>query len=62
MREDLTGAERPDRHPLDSSAYPPEQVAELRVLYVRPGSSTAVITSAQVDVNPGDRVEMQAGY
>ncbi len=62
LREDLTGAVRPEAHPLPASAFPPETVAELRVLYVRPASATAVITSAQVEVHPGDTVEMRAGY
>lgn len=61
LREDLTGAERPDDHPIASTELPPEVVGELRVLYVRPESATALITSSLVELNPGDRVEMRAG-
>jgi hypothetical protein len=62
FREDLSGAERPDPAPLATSAYPPEDVAELRVLYVRPESATCLITSTTVELNPGEHVEMRAGY
>ena len=61
LREDLTGAERPDDHPIAASELPPEVVGELRVLYVRPESATALITSSLIELNPGDRVEMRAG-
>lgn len=62
LREDLTGAERPETKPTKDSAYPPEDVAELRVLYVRPESATALITSTNVELIPGEHVEMRAGY
>jgi len=62
FREDLSGAERPDPAPLPTTAYPPEDVAELRVLYVRPESATCLITSTTVELNPGEHVEMRAGY
>jgi len=62
QREDLSGAERPDLTPLPDTAYPPEAIAELRVLYVRPGSATAMITSTATELAPGDRVELRAGY
>jgi hypothetical protein len=62
LREDLTGAERPEHKPPADTAYPPEDVAELRVLYVRPESATALITSTTVELNPGEHVEMRAGY
>jgi hypothetical protein len=61
LHESLSGAERPDPHPLPTSALPTESVAELRVLAVRPGSSTAVIVSASSEIYPGDRVEMRDG-
>jgi hypothetical protein len=62
LREDLTGGERADPKPLKRSEFPWEIVAEVRVLYVRPQSCTAVITSSLVQVEPGDRVEMREGY
>lgn len=60
--EDLIGAQRPDKDPLPSSALPRTVVGELRVLYVRPGTATALITTSLVELSPGDRVEMQAGH
>ena len=41
LREDLSGAERPDPSPLKDDNYPEETVAEAIVLYVRslPGRS-----------------------
>jgi len=62
FREDLSGAERPDPAPLAASAFPPEDIAELRVIYVRPESATCLITSTTVELNPGEHVEMRAGY
>ncbi|MDB4974880.1 MAG: hypothetical protein JWN48_3221 [Myxococcaceae bacterium] len=62
LREELTGEQRPDPHPLADSAFPTEVVAELRVLYVRPESATALITSSNIEVNPGEHVEMRSGY
>jgi hypothetical protein len=62
MREPRTGAARPDPTPLPDSAFPPEAVAELRVVFLRPDSATAFITSSRVEVGPGDRVEMRKGY
>ena len=35
---------------------------EVRALYVRPESSTGLITEAVVELNPGDRVELREGY
>lgn len=61
LREELTGAERPERQPVAGDQFPPEIVGELRVLYVRPESATALITSALVELHPGDRVELRAG-
>lgn len=61
VREELSGELRPDPQPPADSELPPERVAELRVLYVRPESSTAVITTASIEIVPGDRVEMRAG-
>jgi len=59
LREELSGAERPDRHPPAASALPPEVVGELRVLYVRPDTATALITSSLVELSPGEQVEMR---
>lgn len=61
LREDLAGAERPDPHPPARADLPVEVVGELRVLYVRPKTATALITTSLVELNPGDRVEMRAG-
>ncbi|MDB4991375.1 MAG: hypothetical protein JWN04_6553 [Myxococcaceae bacterium] len=60
--EALTGEQRPDPHPLRAEEHPREVVAELRVLYVRPESATALITSSTVEVSPGEHVEMRSGY
>jgi hypothetical protein len=62
LREDLSGAERPDPHPLKDSNYPEEAVAEAIVLYVRPQSCTALISVSVSQVEPGDKVEMREGY
>lgn len=62
LHEQLSGEQRPDPHPLPNDAFPPEVVGELRVLYVRPESATALITSSNVEINPGDQAEMHAGY
>lgn len=62
VREAQTGAARPDPQPLPDSAFPPEAVAELRIVFLRPESATAFITSSRVEVGPGDRVEMRKGY
>jgi hypothetical protein len=62
LREDLTGAMRPDPTPIANEKLPWEVVAELLVLYVRPQSCTALITAATVQVEPGDKVEMREGY
>jgi len=62
VREALTGAERPELSPLPNSAYPPEVVAELRVIFARAESATALITSSSVEIRPGDRIEMRKGY
>ncbi len=62
LREHLTGAERPASKPLKGEDYPEEVVAEVRVIYVRPESCTALITEALLELRPGDRVEMREGY
>jgi hypothetical protein len=62
LREDMSGAERPDPHPIDDDELPWEVVAEILVLYVRPQSCTAIITASTVQVEPGDKVEMREGY
>jgi hypothetical protein len=60
--ERLSGEVRPERKPLPSDAFPWEVVGELRTLYVRADSSTALITDSLVELNPGDRVELREGY
>ncbi len=62
LREDLSGAERPDPTPVKDENYPEEAVAEALVLYVRPQSCTAVINASVTQVEPGDKVEMREGY
>lgn len=62
QRPDLTGSERPDDVRVADDQLPPEQVAELRVIYVRPDSATALITRSDIEVSPGERVQMRAGY
>jgi hypothetical protein len=62
LREDLSGAERPDPSPIDDDKLPWEVVAELLVLYVRPHSCTTLITASTAQVEPGDKVEMREGY
>lgn len=61
-REELVGQERPDLNPLPTKAFPWEVVGEVRTLYVRPESSTGLITEALVELTPGDRVELREGY
>jgi hypothetical protein len=46
----------------DRPGYPFEIVAELRVVEVRPRSSTCMITRSVTDVHTGDQVEMRRGY
>jgi hypothetical protein len=62
LREDLSGAERPDPTPLKDENYPEEAVAEAIVLYVRSQSCTALINASVTQVEPGDKVEMREGY
>jgi hypothetical protein len=62
LREDMSGAERPDPSPEKDSNYPDETVAEAIVLYVRPESCTALINASTTQVEPGDLVEMREGY
>jgi hypothetical protein len=62
LKESLSGEVRPDRNPIDDKAYPWEAVGEARAIYVREESSTALITDAIVELNPGDRVELREGY
>jgi LysM domain len=62
LKEARSGALVPDEHPIANDDLPPEVVGELHVLYVRPDTSTAVISSSLLELNPGDRVEMKAGY
>lgn len=62
LKESRSGALMPEEHPIAHDALPPEVVGELHVLYVRPETATAVISRAVYELNPGDRVEMKAGY
>jgi LysM domain len=61
LHEHLSGSERPDPKAASADQLPPENVAQLRVLDVRPNSSTALIMHATSEVYPGDRVEMHEG-
>jgi hypothetical protein len=60
--EDLMGAQRPARRGPAPKEFPVEVVGEARVIYVRPDSCTALITSSVTELVPGDRVEMREGY
>jgi hypothetical protein len=62
LREQWSGEDRPERHPLADDKYPWDVVGEVRALLVRPESSTGLITDALVELNPGDRVELREGY
>jgi len=62
LDEKLSGEVRPDPTPPSDKVYPWEVVGEIRALYVRPESSTGLITEALVELNPGDRVELREGY
>ncbi|MEM9193649.1 MAG: LysM domain-containing protein [Myxococcota bacterium] len=54
------GATYPNAEELDE--YPPEIIAEGRVVNVRPNSCTLIITRAVTEVILGDRVELRRGY
>jgi hypothetical protein len=62
LSEELSGATRPMSRPPRNKDYPMEIVAEARVIFTRPDSCTAVLTSTSVEVSPGDKVEMREGY
>lgn len=62
LDEELSGEERPNPSPPAKDAYPREVVGEARAIYVRPESTTALITDSVVELNPGDRVELREGY
>jgi hypothetical protein len=62
LKERWSGEERPERHPLADDKYPWDVVGEVRALYVRPETSTGLITDSLVELNPGDRVELREGY
>jgi hypothetical protein len=62
LKERMSGEERPDPSPLPDRAYPWAVVGEARVIYVREDTSTALLTSSIVELNPGDRVELREGY
>ena len=61
-KERLSGEERPEPNPLSNDQYPWEVVGELRVIYVRPETATALVTDSLVELNIGDRVELREGY
>jgi hypothetical protein len=42
--------------------FPEEIVAEVRVVHVRPRTSTAIVTASTRELAVGDRVEMRRGY
>ena len=46
----------------DNEGYPFEVLAEMRVIEVRPNTSTCVITAAVKELSIGDTVEMVKGY
>ena len=48
--------------PDDRAGYPYEVIAELRVVEVRPRSSTCLITRSITDIHSGDTFEMRRGY
>ncbi len=58
-RRDL-GATVPEANRLEE--YPAEVKAEARVVDVRPGSSTLMVTRSVHEVAMGDRVEMRSGF
>jgi hypothetical protein len=62
LKERWSGEERPERHPLANDKLPWDVVGEVRALYVRPETSTGLITDSLVELNPGDRVELREGY
>ncbi|HEX5659857.1 MAG TPA: LysM peptidoglycan-binding domain-containing protein [Polyangiales bacterium] len=62
QKEERFGALVPETHPIATEDLPVETVGELHVLYVRPESSTAIVVASPLELNPGDRVEMKAGY
>jgi len=62
LKEYHSGEARPDPSPPSDNAYPWHAVGEARAIYVREQSSTALITDAIVELNPGDRVELREGY
>jgi hypothetical protein len=49
---------RPD----DRAGYPYEIIAELRVIEVRPRTSTCMVTRSTTDIHSGDTFEMRRGY
>ena len=62
LNEHWSGEERPERHPVSDDQYPWDVVGEVRALYVRPQTSTGLITDSLEELNPGDRVELREGY
>jgi LysM domain len=62
LREHWSGEQRPEKHPIADKNYPWDVVGEVRALYVRPDTSTGLITDSLVELNPGDRVELREGY
>ncbi len=62
QKEERFGALVPETNPIRAEDLPVEAVGELHVLYVRPETSTALIVGSAAELNPGDHVEMKAGY
>lgn len=60
MGEVGAGASDPDTARLED--YPDEIIAEARVVTVRPGSCTLMVTEARREILVGDRVELREGY
>jgi hypothetical protein len=65
-RNSLTGGQdygqQVDSPEPDDDLYPPEVVAEGRVVDVREATSTLLITGATREIAVGDRVEMRRGF
>lgn len=58
--QDLPDMEKPPAG--HDSSYPEEVVGELRVISVRPRSSTCLVTSSRVEIETGDRAFARRGY
>jgi len=58
--EESVGATLPDSE--RTADFPPEIIAEARVVNVRPHSAGLMVTRSTTDITFGDRVEMRRGY